>query len=120
MREAAMAERAAVRHAEMETDDVEVRHDRCDHARHEQPPADDFAPCTQAERERHRGVREDRRHFRLQPCRLKYCTSLSCFSAAARVLNVPRLRRLPVFGLTLREYKRYSPVLSLRIIARSP
>src|SRR5438105_10068515 len=31
-----------------------------------------------------------------QPRRLKYCTARSCFSAAARVLKVPRLRRLPV------------------------
>ena len=30
--------------------------------------------------------------------RLKYCTSRSCFSAAARVWNVPKLRRLPVRG----------------------
>src|SRR4029453_9110768 len=35
---------------------------------------------------------------------LKYCTARSCASAARRVLNVPRLRRLPVFGSTLREY----------------
>ena len=35
--------------------------------------------------------------------RLKYCTSRSCFSAAARVSKVPRLRRLPVFGSILRE-----------------
>src|SRR5579872_6895398 len=49
-------------------------------------------------------------------CRLKYCTSRSCFSAAARDLKVPRLRRLPVFGLTLREYSRYSPERSLRIM----
>src|SRR5262245_1172776 len=35
--------------------------------------------------------------------RLKYCTARSCFSAAARVLKVPRLRRRPVFGFTLRE-----------------
>lgn len=54
--------------------------------------------------------------LRLQ-CRLKYCTSRSCFSAAARVRKVPRLRRFPVFGSTLREYNRYSPDLSLRIIA---
>src|SRR3979490_1901293 len=54
-------------------------------------------------------------------CRLKYCTSRSCFSAAARDLKVPRLRRLPVFGLTLREYSRYSPDCSLRIMdASSP
>src|ERR1700738_4703877 len=38
-----------------------------------------------------------------QPPRLKNCTARSCFWAAARVLKVPRLRRLPVFGLILRE-----------------
>ena len=37
------------------------------------------------------------------PRRLKYCTARSCCSAAARVLNVPRLCRLPVFGFGLRE-----------------
>jgi hypothetical protein len=31
-------------------------------------------------------------------------------------LNVPRFRRLPVLGSGLREYSRYSPDLSLRII----
>src|SRR5262245_42194080 len=35
--------------------------------------------------------------------RLKYCAARSCFTAAARVLKVPRLRRRPVFGFTLRE-----------------
>ena len=35
--------------------------------------------------------------------RLKYCTSASCFFAAASDVNVPRLRRLPVFGFNLRE-----------------
>jgi hypothetical protein len=30
--------------------------------------------------------------------------------------KVPRLRRLPVFGFFLREYNRYSPDFSLRII----
>src|SRR5512146_2183296 len=54
-----------------------------------------------------------------QPRRLKYCTARSCFSAAARVLNVPRFLRLPVFGSTFCEYRRYSPVLSLRIILAS-
>ena len=49
--------------------------------------------------------------------RLKYCTARSCFSAAARDLKVPRLRRRPVFGLSLREYSRYSPDLSLRIMS---
>ena len=37
------------------------------------------------------------------PLRLKYCTARSCFSAAARVSNVPRFLRLPVFASTLRE-----------------
>ncbi|MER8426366.1 hypothetical protein NKI50_08525 [Mesorhizobium sp. M0563] len=36
-------------------------------------------------------------------CFLKYCTSRSCFSAASRLSNVPRLRRLPVFSSFLRE-----------------
>src|SRR6185369_2304077 len=53
-----------------------------------------------------------------QAWRLKYSTSRSCFSAAARVLNVPRFRRLPVAGLILREYSLYPPELSLRIIGR--
>lgn len=34
---------------------------------------------------------------------LKYCTSRSCFSAASRLSNVPRLRRFPVFSCFLRE-----------------
>src|SRR6266852_1336519 len=34
----------------------------------------------------------------MNQCRLKYWTARSCFSAAARFLNVPRLRRLPVLG----------------------
>src|SRR5262245_33990589 len=38
-----------------------------------------------------------------QARRLKYCTARSCFSALARVGNVPRLRRLPVLGSSLRE-----------------
>jgi len=38
--------------------------------------------------------------------RLKYWTAFSCFFAAARVLKVPRFRRLPVFGFFFREYKR--------------
>src|SRR6185436_9349399 len=53
-----------------------------------------------------------------QPRRLKNCTARSCFSAAARVLNVPRLRRRPVFGLSFLEYSRYSPEASLRIMPR--
>ena len=36
-------------------------------------------------------------------CRLKYCTSRSCFSAASRESKVPRLRRLPVFGFCFFE-----------------
>src|SRR5258708_4958314 len=51
-----------------------------------------------------------------QPPRLKNCTARSCFSAACRLLNVPRFRRLPVFGFFLREYKRYWPDLSFLII----
>jgi hypothetical protein len=38
-----------------------------------------------------------------QPPRLKNCTARSCFTAAARVLKVPKFRRLPVFGLIFRE-----------------
>ena len=38
--------------------------------------------------------------------RLKYWTARSCFSAAARLLKVPRLRRFPVFGSILLEYSR--------------
>src|SRR3954467_14306932 len=51
------------------------------------------------------------------PPRLKNCTARSCFSAAARVLNVPRFRRFPVFGFFFFEYNRYSPDLSFLIIA---
>ena len=47
--------------------------------------------------------------------RLKYWTARSCFIAASRVENVPRLRRLPVLGLSLREYSRYCPELNWRI-----
>lgn len=43
-----------------------------------------------------------RTRFRPQR-RLKYCTARSCFSAAARVGNVPRLRRCPVLGSFFRE-----------------
>src|SRR5436190_39027 len=49
-------------------------------------------------------------------CRLKYCTSRSCFMAASLLEKVPRLRRFPVCGSTLREYRRYCPDLSLRIM----
>ena len=37
------------------------------------------------------------------PPRLKNCTARSCFSASSRVSNVPRFRRLPVFGSTFLE-----------------
>jgi uncharacterized membrane protein YbhN (UPF0104 family) len=37
------------------------------------------------------------------PPRLKNWTARSCFSAAARLLNVPRFRRRPVFGFFFRE-----------------
>src|SRR4051794_23640044 len=48
--------------------------------------------------------------------RLKYCTARSWFSAAARVAKVPRFRRRPLRGFFFREYKRYWPDLSLRIM----
>src|ERR1700722_10757777 len=51
--------------------------------------------------------------------RLKYWTARSCFSAAARVSNVPRFRRRFVRGSILREYSRYLPELSLRIMRPS-
>ena len=48
-------------------------------------------------------LRKERRSSRFRPLqwRLKHCTSRSCFSAAARDLKVPRLRRFPVFGSVL-------------------
>jgi hypothetical protein len=49
-------------------------------------------------------------------CRLKYCTARSWALAFSSVVNVPRLRRLPVFTFFLREYKRYSPDFNLRIM----
>src|SRR5262249_34574870 len=54
------------------------------------------------------------------PWRLKYWTARSCFSAAARVLKVPRFRRLPVLGSFFYEYRRYPPEASLRIILSAP
>lgn len=50
-------------------------------------------------------------------CLLKYCTSRSCFSACCLVANVPRLRRFPS-SFFLREYKRYCPLLSFRIMIK--
>lgn len=50
------------------------------------------------------------------PLRLKNCTARSCLSAAARVLKVPRFRRLPVFGSFLSEYRRYRPSGNFRIM----
>src|ERR1700675_4920893 len=61
------------------------------------------------------GTHARRRRTETQ-CRLKYCTARSCFMAAARDLKVPRLRRLPVLGFFLREYRRKPPDFSLRII----
>ncbi len=58
--------------------------------------------------------------MRRYPERLKYCTARSCFSASARVAKVPRFRRVPVRGFFFREYKRYWPDLSLRIICFGP
>ena len=49
-------------------------------------------------------------------CFLKYCTARSCASAALRVLNVPKLRRLPVLGFFLREESRNAPDEILRIM----
>jgi hypothetical protein len=51
-----------------------------------------------------------------QPLRLKYWMARSCFSAAARVSNVPRFLRLPVLASTLREYRRYLPDFNFLII----
>src|SRR6476646_467667 len=48
---------------------------------------------------RRRGVRR----VLTRQCRLKYCTTRSCFSAALRVLKVPRFLRLPVLGWRFRE-----------------
>jgi hypothetical protein len=47
---------------------------------------------------------------------LKNWTARSCFLAAARDENVPRFLRLPVFAFFFREYRRYSPDFSLRIM----
>ena len=52
----------------------------------------------------------------VQCVRLKSWTARSCFSAASRVPNVPRLRRLPVLASAFLEYSRYSPLFSFRII----
>jgi hypothetical protein len=52
--------------------------------------------------------------------RLKYCTAFSCFFAAARVLNVPRFLRFPVFGFFFREYNRYPPDFSFLIMTDDP
>src|SRR5690349_21457151 len=55
-----------------------------------------------------------------QTRRLKNCTARSCRSAALRLLNVPRFRRRPVRGSFFFEYRRYSPVDSLRIMVHLP
>ncbi len=47
---------------------------------------------------------------------LKNCTARSCLFAPASEENVPKFRRLPVLGFFLREYRRYSPDFSLRIM----
>lgn len=54
----------------------------------------------------------------LDQWRLKYCTARSCASAFSLEENVPRLRRLPVFEFFLREYRRYCPDFSFRIMLR--
>src|SRR5882672_568328 len=48
--------------------------------------------------------------------RLKNCTARSCRLAAAKVRKVPRFLRFPVRGFFLREYRRYSPEGSFRIM----
>ena len=55
----------------------------------------------------------------LYPRFLKNQISCSCLRAAARVGKVPKFLRLPVFGFILREYSRYFPDASLRIIRTS-
>jgi len=52
--------------------------------------------------------------------RLKYCTARLMLSASARVAKVPRFRRVPLRGSFFREYNRYWPDLSLRIICFGP
>jgi hypothetical protein len=49
---------------------------------------------------------------------LKNWTARSCLRAAASEEKVPRFRRLPVFVSFFREYRRYSPDFSLRIMAQ--
>jgi hypothetical protein len=56
-------------------------------------------------------------HFATHPRLLKNWTARSCRSAADRLLNVPRFLRLPVLGSAFREYNRYLPDPSLRIIS---
>jgi hypothetical protein len=50
--------------------------------------------------------------------RLKYCTARSCFLAAASDENVPKFFRFPVFEFFLREYRRYPPDFSFRIMEK--
>jgi hypothetical protein len=47
---------------------------------------------------------------------LKNCTARSCFSAADLEEKVPKFLRFPVLAFFFREYKRYSPDFSLRIM----
>lgn len=54
-----------------------------------------------------------------RPLRLKNCIARSCRLAASSVSNVPRFRLFPVLGSFFREYSRYHPDLSLRIIVVS-
>lgn len=56
------------------------------------------------------------RHNKILQWCLKYCTAFSWASAACLLEKVPRLRRFPVLAFFLREYKRYWPDLSLRIM----
>ena len=47
---------------------------------------------------------------------VEFSELLDIIVAAARVLNVPRFLRFPVFGFFFREYKRYPPDLSFLIM----
>jgi hypothetical protein len=49
-------------------------------------------------------------------CPLKILHGFLVLFATARVLNVPRFLRFPVFGLFFREYNRYPPDFSFLIM----
>ncbi len=64
-----------------------------------------------------RGSLSFRRHASSYRARLKNCTARSCRLAFSRDVNVPRFRRRPVRLSTFREYRRYSPDFSFRIMS---